>query len=385
MLVKHGLALGVILLGVIVLVGCYIPTEKEQDTLTVGVILVDDTAAHGWGPGIEGTHYRELDIEDHRVVVFDRLNTTPDTTLLSVVTMMVERGVDVVFLPAAQLDPAELSTVYATYPDLLVIANITARSEVLAMLDTLPARVAAQNTGANTTPTPDTTDDGRASRESSSLAGLVFITVAIGGALLMAWRNASKYQGSPSRSRSKKGKSKRRRAPGIHGKALALEAANRPLMTNFTVQGDPAPVIHKLSTYVQGDPHFDESFPIELPSNEFLGECGLGIATSVSRYAPDKVAALEVWLFDKADTRTGSTILVSEHIHADGTQHAVSQDTGPTVITLNAEVVLDTATLRLRGRVIDFQYGYDDDQPAHSFVDYVVLEIAVWQKSTTHR
>lgn len=166
----------------------------------------------------------------------------------------------------------------------------------------------------------------------------------------------------------------------IHEKRLAVEAAARPRLTDFVARGQPAPLMHEMITYIDGVKRFNKSVPIELLSGEFLGEFGIGIAAP-SVYARDKVAALEVWLFDKTDIKTASAILASDQILTDPARCAELKTKG-SVLEAQPNGVLTVATNRLRGRakVLDFAYGRAPNLPAESFFDYVVLEIAIWQK-----
>ncbi len=77
------------------------------------------------------------------------------------------------------------------------------------------------------------------------------------------------------------------------------------------------PITQYMSTYILGDDLYDNSFSIETPSGEFLGECGSGISRPSAWAIPRKVTATEVWLFDKNDIRTVTKVLMSEHAYND--------------------------------------------------------------------
>ncbi len=166
----------------------------------------------------------------------------------------------------------------------------------------------------------------------------------------------------------------------IHEKRLAVEVAARPRLTDFAARGQSVPLMHEMITYIDGVKRFNKSVPIELLSGEFLGEFGINIAAP-SVYARDKAAALEVWLFDKKDTKTASAILASDQILTDPARCAELKAKG-SVLEAQLNGVLTVTTNRLRGRakVLDFAYGRAPNLPAESFFDYVVLEIAIWQK-----
>ena len=62
---------------------------------------------------------------------------------------------------------------------------------------------------------------------------------------------------------------------------------------------------------------FDDSFSIDSPAGEFLGECGVGISETIGVGEPKKVTAFEVWLFDKNDIQTVTTVLMCKNAFED--------------------------------------------------------------------
>ena len=48
-----------------------------------------------------------------------------------------------------------------------------------------------------------------------------------------------------------------------------------------------------MTTYMIGDDLYDDSFSIDSPSGEFLGECGVGISDTIGVGDPKKVTALK--------------------------------------------------------------------------------------------
>ena len=62
---------------------------------------------------------------------------------------------------------------------------------------------------------------------------------------------------------------------------------------------------------------FDDSFSVDSPSGEFLGECGVGISETIGVGDPNKVSAFEVWLFDKNDIQKVTKVLMSAHAFLD--------------------------------------------------------------------
>ena len=72
-----------------------------------------------------------------------------------------------------------------------------------------------------------------------------------------------------------------------------------------------------MASYRLGDDLFDNSFSIDSPAGEFLGECGVGISETIGVGDPKKVTAFEVWLFDKNDIQTVTKVVMSAHAFND--------------------------------------------------------------------
>jgi hypothetical protein len=136
-----------------------------------------------------------------------------------------------------------------------------------------------------------------------------------------------------------------------------------------------------MTTYVLGDDLYDDSFSIDSPTGEFLGECGVGISDTIGVGDPKKVTAFEVWLFDKNDIQTITKVLMSEHAYNDPSisQRLMSKGE-PVVIEAGQHIMLETATLQLEARVIDMNYG-QGALPNGSYFERLTLELAIWQKN----
>jgi hypothetical protein len=135
-----------------------------------------------------------------------------------------------------------------------------------------------------------------------------------------------------------------------------------------------------MASYKAGDDLFDDSFSIDSPSGEFLGECGVGISETIGIGVPKKVTAFEVWLFDKNDIQTVTKVLMSAHAFNDPTIRGKLEAKGePFQANSGGQTVLETATLRLVARVVDMAYG-QGALPESSYFDSLVLELAIWQK-----
>jgi membrane protein implicated in regulation of membrane protease activity len=344
-------------------------SSVQAGPITVGVILVNAADSYGWAGG----DYAETDINGDRVFVYDKLNATarPNVRLQDVVSGMLERGAQAIFISPGVV-PGEI-TVGEQYPNTVFITNLAARAEVEALLPSLALSVSEGGSApavAVTQPTSSTTGRGPV----NVLIVLVVLVLISAVFVSSRWRNLTFR---PERRSAKK---KRARA-GLHGKALAIEEAARGRVTNFEVLGELPPLLHELSTYVNGDTYFDESFAIEL-NGAFLGQCGMGPSEAISRYDREKIAAFEVWLFDKNDIKTVTSVLMSEHAYDDPTLKTRLQSKGELLLAEpDAAAVLETKTLHVQVRVLDMQYGFSDTLPPRSFFEHIVVEIAAWQKA----
>ncbi len=141
------------------------------------------------------------------------------------------------------------------------------------------------------------------------------------------------------------------------------------------------PMAQFMAAYKLGDDLFDDSFSVDSPAGEFLGECGVGISETIGVGDPKKVTAFEVWLFDKNDIQTVTKVLMSAHaFNDDATRQRLAAKGEPILVEPGTESVLETQTLQLVARVVDLGYG-DGALPEESFFDRFTLELAVWTKA----
>jgi len=174
----------------------------------------------------------------------------------------------------------------------------------------------------------------------------------------------------------------RKKAGGVEPAApLSSSEAETPTeWTNYPAPGEQAPMAQFMASYKAGDDLFDDSFSIDSPSGEFLGECGVGISETIGIGVPKKVTAFEVWLFDKNDIQTVTKVLMSAHAFNDDTIRQRLEAKGePFMANSGGQTVLETATLRLVARVVDMAYG-QGALPESSYFDSLVLELAIVQK-----
>ena len=154
-----------------------------------------------------------------------------------------------------------------------------------------------------------------------------------------------------------------------------------PAVSEYTGAGEEPPMVQFMATYKLGDDLFDDSFSIDSPAGEFLGECGVGISETIGVGEPKRVTAFEVWLFDKNDIQTVTKVLMSAHAFLDeATRQRLESKGDPVLAEPGSEIVLETQTLRLVARVVDMAYG-DGALPEQSFLDRLLLELAVWPKA----
>lgn len=151
--------------------------------------------------------------------------------------------------------------------------------------------------------------------------------------------------------------------------------------TDFQSLGLAPPITQTMTTYVMGDDLYDESFSIDTGGGEFLGEYGVGVSETIGVGEPKKVAALEIWLFDKNDIKTATKVLMSEHAYNDPNIRARLEPKGELVVVKPQEqVLLETATLQLLATVVDMEYG-TGAMPQRSYFERITLELAVWPRS----
>ena len=151
--------------------------------------------------------------------------------------------------------------------------------------------------------------------------------------------------------------------------------------TDFQSLGLAPPITQTMTTYVLGDDLYDESFSIDTGGGEFLGEYGVGVSETIGVGEPKKVAALEIWLFDKNDIKTATKVLMSEHAYNDPNIRARLEPKGELVVVKPQEqILLETATLQLLATVVDMEYG-TGAMPQKSYFERITLELAVWPRS----
>jgi len=175
-----------------------------------------------------------------------------------------------------------------------------------------------------------------------------------------------------------KGKGPARAKPEVTQGTMATRVETP---ADITAVAGPEPVTTFKTTYMLGNDLFDESFSIDDQAGDFLGECGVGIGETIGVGDPKKVAAFEVWLFDKNDIRTVTKVLMSEHAFGDeGLKSKLAAKGEPVLAASGRAVEMETATLKVVARVVDMQYG-SGALPPNSFFQQLTLEISAWKKA----
>jgi hypothetical protein len=150
--------------------------------------------------------------------------------------------------------------------------------------------------------------------------------------------------------------------------------------TDFAADGLDVPIAQFMTTYKLGNNFYDDSFSIDSPAGEFLGECGVGVSETIGVGDPKKVTALEVWLFDKNDIQTVTKVVMSDYGFEDGElRQKLSAKGDPVKAKIGDQVDLETATLLLAARVVDMEYA-SGALPEKSYFEHVTIELAVWPK-----
>ncbi len=135
--------------------------------------------------------------------------------------------------------------------------------------------------------------------------------------------------------------------------------------------------------YALGDDDYDDSFSIESPTGDFLGECGVGIGDLIGAGEPNKVSAFEVWLFDKNDIQTVTKVLMSNYAFNDAeTRNRLSAKGDPMAAEPGGVISLQTASLEVEARIVDMTYG-ESALPSQSFFERLTIEIRAWSRDAS--
>jgi hypothetical protein len=144
----------------------------------------------------------------------------------------------------------------------------------------------------------------------------------------------------------------------------------------------PPPVLQKMSSYALGMDNFDESFAIETEDSEWLGECGMGISESLDDGAPRRVAAFEVWLFDKPNTLTVTKVLMSDYANNnEALRNKLASRGEPVLATPGGTFTLETPDLIVEAQVVEMEYG--EGTPGFGYFNNLEVMLTVHRRSET--
>ncbi len=161
--------------------------------------------------------------------------------------------------------------------------------------------------------------------------------------------------------------------------AMMVESVPPSAAVTEATGGTPS-IARFMTTYTLGDDVYDDSFSIDGPDGNFLGECGMGISETIGVGDPKKVTAFEVWLFDKNDIRTVTKVIMSEHGFRDEAMKSRLAAKGePVQAQPGDSVTLETATLIVTARVVDMAYG-GGALPPNSFFERMTIELQAYRK-----
>jgi hypothetical protein len=129
-------------------------------------------------------------------------------------------------------------------------------------------------------------------------------------------------------------------------------------------------------SYTLGNDNYDTSYSLETARGEFLGECGMGISETIGEGKPDKVVAFDLWLFDKADVRTVTQILMSEYAFKDQTLRTKLGAKGEAILVEKGKTLrFETASLRVDAHIAELVYATNPNYPPNSHFQKVIVEI----------
>jgi hypothetical protein len=137
------------------------------------------------------------------------------------------------------------------------------------------------------------------------------------------------------------------------------------------------PLYSFTSIYTFGNDFFDDSFAVE-PDDRFVGECGAGIGEDIGEGSPKKVTAFEVFLFDQAEIKTLTYVLMSEYAYNDPALRDQLAPRGPAVMAqAGSGFTMTTQSMVMKVSVLKAEYG-EGALPPNSFFEKVSLGLKVW-------
>ncbi|MCI0474920.1 MAG: hypothetical protein L0Y55_01620 [Anaerolineales bacterium] len=158
--------------------------------------------------------------------------------------------------------------------------------------------------------------------------------------------------------------------PTYEGERLGSPMPSPPATTT------PGGLGRFVPSYTLGNDNYDTSYSLETGRGEFLGECGMGISETIGEGKPDKVIAFDLWLFDKADVRTVTQILMSEHAFKDQTLRTKLATKGEAIQVEKGKTLhFETASLRVDAQIVELVYATNPNYPPNSHFQKLLVEI----------
>ena len=210
--------------------------------------------------------------------------------------------------------------------------------------------------------------------ESTSLLGtfwpvvcLVVIVIGAAGVVLYILRGRGSQEPQPL-FEPDEGELPSNEVPWEEYAAPSKESSDEPLVSQF------------MASYHHGDELFDDSFSIDSPTGEFLGECGIGISETIGVGDPKRVTAFDIWLFDKNDIQTVTKVLMSNSAFNDSElRQQVAAKGEPVQVEIGGRTTLETQTLKMDVEVVDMTYG--ETVPQDSYFERLIVEFRITQKA----
>lgn len=144
----------------------------------------------------------------------------------------------------------------------------------------------------------------------------------------------------------------------------------------------PGPTLKTFTaSYSLGDDEYKQSFYIDSPTGELLGECGIKRSMAIGEAPPDKITAFEVWLFDKRDIRTTTKVLASPFAYHDEDLRGKLITKGDIIMAQPGSLLLlETGEMTMEAEVLQCTYSQDESMGPKSYFDRLVVQLAPMPK-----
>jgi hypothetical protein len=164
--------------------------------------------------------------------------------------------------------------------------------------------------------------------------------------------------------------------------AKAEEESQSQPSEEAAVEDSNEPLERFVTSYEIGNDVYEDSFTINSPSGEFLGECGVGISEPIGVGGQKKVTAFEVWLFDRKPSRTSTIVLMSDYaFHKEDLRTTLAPRGKPVLAEPGSDFWLETPGLQVRVVIRELRYGRGP-LPQNSFFEGMTLQMEVWSRAS---